>query len=124
MQFKDGVKNKINGTFETFENKVMKPVDDKICKTASDIENKLLNVAQNLDEKAEEYLQKIYPKDIDSKLFRLLKKKKDNLLSQFESEELNERINRFCNSQLINKTKNIMDKIYLENANSIINNFI
>ena len=120
MQFKDGVKNKINGTFETFENKVMKPVDDKICKTASDIENKLLNVAQNLDEKAEEYLQKIYPKDIDSKLFRLLKKKKDNLLSQFESEELNERINRFCNSQLINKTKNIMDKIDLDKANSII----
>ena len=76
MEFKDEVKNEINDTFETFENKVMKSADDKICETATDIENKLINVAQNLDEKAEECLQMIYPKELDSKLFSLLKKRK------------------------------------------------
>ena len=120
MEFKDEVKNEINDTFETFENKVMKSADDKICETATDIENKLINVAQNLDEKAEECLQMIYPKELDSKLFSLLKKKKDNLLSKLENDELNEALNRFCNSQLVNETKNIMDKIDLDKANSII----
>jgi hypothetical protein len=120
MEFKDEVKNEINDTFETFENKVMKSADDKICETATDIENKLINIAQNLDEKAEECLQMIYPKELDSKLFSLLKKKKDNLLSKLENDELNEALNRFCNSQLVNETKNIMDKIDLDKANSII----
>ena len=120
MQFKDEVKNKINNTFDTFENKVMNKVDNKICQTASDFEKKLINIAQNLDDKAEQYLQMIYPNDIDSKLFSLLKKKKDNLLTKFESDKLNEGINRLFNSQLINTTKKIMDKIDLDKANSII----
>lgn len=120
MQFKDEVKNKINNTFDTFENKVMNKVDNKICQTASDFEKKLINIAQNLDDKAEQYLQMIYPNDIDSKLFSLLKKKKDNLLTKFESDKLNEGINRLFNSQLINITKKIMDKIDLDKANSII----
>ena len=120
MQFKDDVKNKINNTFDTFENKVMNTVDNKICLTASDIENKLINIAQNLDDKAEQYLQMIYPNDIDSKLFSLLKKKKDNLLPEYEIDKLNEGINRLCNSQLINTTKKVMDKIDLDKAYSII----
>jgi len=120
MRLKDNARNKLNGTFEAFENKVMNPIDDKICETATNIENKLINVAQNLDKKAEEYLQKIYPNDIDSKLFNLLKKKKDNLLTKLDNEELNAGINRFCNSKLINKTQNIMNKIDLDKANSII----
>ena len=120
MQFKDGVKNKINNTFDTFENKVINKVDNKICQTASDIENKLINIAQNLDDKAEQYLQKIYPNDIDSKLFSLLKKNKDNLLTEYEIDKSNEGINRLCNSQLINTTKKVMDNIDLDKANSII----
>ena len=120
MRLKDNVKNTINSTFETFENRAIKPVENKICETATEIENKLIEVAYNLDEKAENYLQMIYPKDIDSKLFGLLKKKKDNLLTKLDNEELNAGINKFCNSKIINKTENIIDKIDLDKATSII----
>ena len=120
MKLKDNVKNKINDNFEEFENKVMNPLDDKICETATDIEHKLINVTQNLEKKGGEYLQMIYPNDSDSKLFSLLKKKKDNLLKKLDNEELNAGINSFCNSKLINKIQNTMNKIDLDKANSII----
>ena len=41
-------------------------------------------------------------------------------MTKFESDKLNEGINRLFNSQLINTTKKIMDKIDLDKANSII----
>ena len=77
MGFKDNVKNKIKSTFETFENRAITPVENKICKTAIDIENKLIDVGHNIEDKAENYSQKIDAKN----MFILLKKKKDNLLS-------------------------------------------
>ena len=121
MELKDDIKDEIKDKFEIVENKVIKKVDNTICETASDIENKLIDIAHNLGENAEKYLQNLYPNDISSKLFNLLKKKKDNLLTNLEVEELNIGINRFCNSNLINKTKNIVDAIDLNKANSIIN---
>ena len=120
MQMKDNLKDEIKDKFEFFENKVIKSIDNKICETASDIENKLFEISQNLDEHAEKYLQMIYPKDINFKLFSLLKKKKDNLLTNLENEELNNGIKRFCNSNFINKSKNIIDAIDLKKVNSII----
>ena len=118
VHMKDNVKYTINNTFNTFENKVVKPIDDQICGSASDIENKLINMAQHLDGKAEKYLQMIYPNDFDSKSFNFLKKKKDNLLNKLGNEELNAGINRFCNSNLIDKSRNIIDKIDL-NLNKV-----
>ena len=121
IQIKDNAKNTLNNTFDSFENKLVKPMEDKICGTASDIENKLINVVQNLDEQTEKYLQKIFPNDIDSKIFSFIKNKKDNLLNKLDNEELKTGISRFCNSNFINKSRNIIDKIDLNKAKTIIN---
>lgn len=120
IKLKDNVKNEINSTFETFENRAIKPVENKIYETATVIENKAFDVAHNLEEKAENYLQMVYPKDIDSKVFSFFKKKKDNLLSKLDNEKINGSLNKFCNSNIINTTENIMNKIDLNKASSII----
>ena len=67
--------------FEKFDKLAGKTIDAKICKTASEIEEKLMNYVGNLDDKAQEFLQIIYPKNIDKKLFEYIKKKKNNLLN-------------------------------------------
>ena len=127
MQMNNVVTNKINSTFNNFENKIIKPVDNTICETASEIENKLFDVANNLERKAENCLQKIDPNDIGSKMFYRIKQKKDKLINKLDNEKFNEvnnRLNRFCNSNFINKSKNSIDNIDsdLQKANSIINN--
>ena len=121
MQMKDNTKNTINNTFDTFENTVFKPIDDTIYRTASNVEKKLINVAQNLEEQTEKYLQKIYPNDIDSKLYSFIKNKKDNLLNKLGNVELSAGISHFCNSNFINKSRNIIDEIDLNKASSMIN---
>ena len=121
MQVKENVKDTINNTFDTFENNVIKPIDDRICEIGSDLEKKLFNVAQNVSEQAEECLQMICPNDIESKLFNCLAKKKDIILNNLINEDLKASIVGFSNSNFINKSKNIIDKIDLNKTKSMIN---
>ena len=121
LQIKDNVKDKINEAFDTVENKVLNPIDNKICKTASEIENKLMDVAHYVDDKTEKCLEMIYPSDIDTKLFNFIKEKKDNLLNKLYVKEIDEGIHEFSNSNLINESKNLIESIDIDKANSMIN---
>jgi hypothetical protein len=121
LQIKDNVKNKINEAFDTVENKILNPIDNKICKTASEIENKLMDVAHYVDDKTEKCLEMIYPSDIDTKLFNFIKEKKDNLLNKLYVKEIDEGIHEFSNSNLINESKNLIESIDIDKANSMIN---
>ena len=121
LQIKDNVKDKINEAFDTVESKVLNPIDNKICKTASEIENKLMDVAHYVDDKTEKCLEMIYPSDIDTKLFNFIKEKKDNLLNKLNVKEIDEGIHEFSNSNLINESKNLIESIDIDKANSMIN---
>ena len=121
LQIKDNVKDKINEAFDTVEKNVLNPIDNKICKTASEIENKLMDVAHYVDDKTEKCLEMIYPSDIDTKLFNFIKEKKDNLLNKLNVKEIDEGIHEFSNSNLINESKNLIESIDIDKANSMIN---
>ena len=63
----------------------------------------------------------IYPHEINTKLFNLLKEKKDKLLNNLYVKEIDVGINKISNSNILNKSKNIIESIDLDRANSIIN---
>ena len=63
----------------------------------------------------------IYPHEINTKLFNLLKEKKDKLLNNSYVKEIDDGINKISNSNLLNKSKNIIESIDLDRANSIVN---
>ena len=106
--------------FEKFDKLAGKTIDAKICKTASEIEEKLMNYVGNLDDKAQEFLQIIYPKNIDKKLFEYIKKKKNNLLNSEGAQKLNNIIIKFGQSEQVNKVNNFVDSLDFQKANSIL----
>jgi len=67
-------KNKISGEYNKIKNKITNLPDD----LNSEIENKLMEATQYIDDKTEKYLEMIYPHEINTKLFNLLKKRKIN----------------------------------------------
>ena len=80
-----------------------------------------MEATQYIDDKTEKYLEMIYPHEINTKLFNLLKEKKDKLLNNLYVKEIDDGINKISNSNLLNKSKNIIESIDLDRANSIIN---
>ena len=106
--------------FDKFDKLAGKTIDDKICKTASEIEEKLIKCAGNLDDKAQEFIQMIYPKDIDKKLFDYIKQKKDNVLNSEGVKKLNNLLTKFGQSEQLNKVNNLVDSIDFQKASSIL----
>ena len=106
--------------FDRFDKLAGKTIDKKICKTANDIEENLMYYVGNLDKQAREYLQMIYPQNIDEKLFDYLKEKKNNILKSKNVKDLNNALIKLGQSDKFNKINNFVNAIDFQKANSIL----
>ena len=108
--------------FEKFDKNFIKIIDKKITTKASEIENKIINFAKNLDEQAKDYLvmkfsDKIEKKKIDD-LFNYVNKFKEKKKKFLESENiksnckrLDNTLTQIANSQALDKTINFIEGI-------------
>ena len=112
--------------FENFDKNAIQSIDNKICNKASEIEEKLKNYAENLDEEAINYLKMKFPND--DNLFDYIKQKKNNVFNNFMNnnnnnvEKINNALMKLEQNNFLNKTEEIVNKIQTNNVLDEIKN--